>query len=160
MDLDAILDEAAAEIKPDLPVVPKKRIDPPEIRPWLAATALVTPELRDKWTSYVRRDADAVVPSKFLASQSYQSGDPYAAQSSNKILYEIVRAAVAKVGLEESKARGLAVLVNPVTDLDTGKQLQGAFKKHLLKSLKDDVIGDINFDPTKYPHLAAEYARV
>ena len=87
MDLDAILNEAAAEqFKPD---PPKKRIDPPEIKPWLAATANVNVEFRDKWNALVRRDVDAVVPSKFQTSNSYRIGDSTPSPGANKLLYEV-----------------------------------------------------------------------
>jgi hypothetical protein len=158
MDLDAILDEAAADLKPTI-VAPKKRVDPPEIRPFLAAAALAPPELRDKWNGYVRRDINAVAPSKFLASQAYQRGDPYAPQSLNKMLHDLVRTAAYKSQIEESKAARLLQIVNPNTDSDAGKRIQAAFKRHLLKSVKNDIINDINYDPAKFPHLSAELAQ-
>ena len=87
MDLDAILNEAAAEqFKPE---PPKKRIDPPEIKPWLAATANVNVEFRDKWNTLVRRDVDVVVPSKFQTSNAYRVGDSTPSPGAQKLLYEV-----------------------------------------------------------------------
>jgi hypothetical protein len=159
MDLDAILDEAAADLKPEASAAPKKKVDPPEIRPYLAAAALAPPELRDKWNGYVRRDIHAVAPSKFLASQAYQRGDPYAPQSLNKMLYDLIRTAAYKSQIDESKMTRLLQLVNPNTDSEAGKRIQAAFKRHLLKSVKNDIVNDINYDPSKFPHLSAELAQ-
>lgn len=173
MDLDAILNEAAEEqFKPE---PPKKKIDPPEIRPWLAATACVLPESRDKWNQLVRRDVEAVVPSKFQASNAYRIGDATPSPGPHKILHEVifilkftlnvvliiivvllqlVKSAAARCGLEESKVTKLIALVNPVTDNEAGKQLQLSYRKQLIKDLKKDVQADIHYNPDKFPNLA------
>jgi hypothetical protein len=160
MDLDALLDEVAdAHFKtPEKPVLPKKKMDPPEIKPFLAATALVQPTTqRDKWSSYVRRDFHVESKSCFLPSNSYRSGDSVqtSAPTSNKILYETVKTAATKCGLSESKVSKLLALVNPSTDLESGKRLQIAYRKYMFESLKKDIEKDINYDTSKFPNIAA-----
>lgn len=156
-DLDALLDDAASTIKP---AAPKKKIDPPAIRPYLAATALVDPEVRDRWSSYVRRDYDVDVPVQFLPSETYQKGDTtYAGTTSNKVLFETVRNASQRCSLSDPIANKMINLVNPVTDNEMGKKLQLAYKKLLLKDLKKDILSDPNYDAKKYPDLASMYTQ-
>jgi hypothetical protein len=155
-DLDALLDEAASTIKP---AAPKKKVDPPAIRPYLAATALVDPETRDRWSSYVRRDHEVEVPVQFMPSDTYQKGDStYAGNTSNKVLSQTVLNAAQKCALSDPLTNKMANLVNPVTDNELGKQLQLAYKRLLLKDLKRDILKDPNYDAAKYPNLAAMYA--
>lgn len=162
MDLDAMLDEAAeATFKPEA-VVPKKKIDPQEIKPYLAATALVPPILRDKWSSYIRRDNEIVIKSNFLASNSYQQGDMSGAAippNSNKLLFDAVKASTTKLGLNDTKANKIVSLVNPATDNDVGKRLQVAYEKFIIKSKKKEIESDINYDPKRFPNLALLLSR-
>lgn len=162
MDLDAMLDEAAdAHFKKEQPAVVKKRIDPAEIRPFLAATALVTPNVRDKWTSYIRRDNNLQIKTKFLPSNEYQSGDSAPLPpNSNKILFEMVKSSTSKCGLNDTKSSKLAALVNPSTDSEIGKRLQIAYRRYIIESLKKDIESDINFNPEKFPNLATVLSKV
>ena len=164
MDLDALLDEAAeATFKPE-PVIVKKRVDPTEIKPYLAATALVTPSIRDKWSSYVRRDNEIVIKSNFLPSVSYQQGDVnnerLVPPNSNKILYDVVKTSATKCGFSDAKTNKIAAIVNPVTDSDVGKRLQVAYEKFIISSKKKDIESDINYDPKKFPNLALLLSKV
>jgi hypothetical protein len=154
-DLDALLDEAADAIfKPE---PPKRKVDPPEVKPWLAATALVTPALRDEWSALVRKDHEVVIKSKFLPSKAYQSGDAQQTPltNANKLLFEQVKNAATRCGLDDVKTNKLLSVVNPVTDNETGKRIQAAYRKQLLKSLKKDIVTDVNYSPEKFPNLAA-----
>ena len=58
MDLDDILDDVMGEEKVTVAVVPKaavpKKQESAEIKPWLAATANVPADTRDRWTKLVR----------------------------------------------------------------------------------------------------------
>ena len=157
MDLDAMLDEAAAvTFKPA--EAPKRKQDAAEIKPFLASTALVTPtELRDKWTAFVRRDNNVTTKIQFLPSKSYQTGDSVItpAPNSNRILFETVKTSTTKVGLSDIKSNKLLALVNPATDNEIGRRLQVSYERYVLESLKKDVLSDVNYDPTKFPHLAA-----
>ena len=162
MDLDALLDEAAdATFKPE-PVVPKKKVDPPEIKPYLAATALVPPTLRDKWSAYIRRDNEIVIKSNFLPSNSYQQGDASGAAippNSNKLLFDAVKSSTTRLGLSDAKATKIVSLVNPATDNDVGKRLQAAYEKFIIKSKKKEIESDINYDPKVFPNLALLLAK-
>lgn len=156
-----MLDEAAeATFKQSEQPVQRKKMDPPEIKPYLAATALITPSLRDKWTDFIRRDN--VIPNKpcFLASNSYQTGDPTnIPASSNRILFELVKQTAEKSGLNDAKTSKLAAMVNPATDNEVGKRLQAAYKRYIIESLRKDIEGDVNFDPVKFQHLSALLAK-
>ena len=164
MDLDQLLDEAAeATFKPEPAAVPKKKVDPQEIKPYLAATALVPPILRDKWSSYVRRDYEIVIKSNFLPSNSYQQGDSSSTlvpPNSNKLLFDAVKASTQKCGISESKATKVAAVVNPVTDNDVGKRLQVAYEKFIISSKKKEIESDINYDPKRFPNLALLLSKV
>lgn len=154
MDLDAILDEAAeTTFKPE-PVVAKRKADPAEIKPWLASTALVTPQQRDRWNAMVRKDYEATATTKFLPSKAYQAGEPSATVNTNKMLYDYVKTASARCQFDESKTSKLLSLVNPAADNDTVKQLQPAYRKQLLQTLKNDILSDPNYTPERFPHLA------
>jgi len=161
MDLDAMLDEAAeATFKQPEQLVQRKKMDPPEIKPYLAATALVQPNLRDKWTDFIRRDN--AIPNKpcFLASNAYQAGDPTnIPASSNRILFELVKQTAEKSGLNDAKASKLAAMVNPATDNEVGKRLQAAYKRYMIESLRKDIESDVNFDPAKFKSLATLIAK-
>lgn len=156
-----MLDEAAeATFKQPEQPVQRKKLDPPEIKPYLAATALVTPSLRDKWTDFIRRDN--AIPNKpcFLASNSYQTGDPaHIPASSNRILFELVKQTAEKSGLNDVKASKLAAIVNPATDNEVGKRLQAAYKRYIVESLRKDIEKDVNFDAAKYQNLATLLAK-
>ena len=162
MDLDAMLDEAAeVTFKPET-VVPKKKIDPQEIKPYLAATALVPPTLRDKWSGYVRRDNEIVIKSNFLPSTSYQQGDASGAPvaiNSNKLLFDAVKSTTTRLGLSDAKSNKVISLVNPATDNDVGKRLQAAYEKFIIKSKKKEIESDINYDPKRFPNLALLLAK-
>lgn len=121
MDLDDILDNVMSEpvvavVAPKPPVV-KKPAESAEIKPWLASTANVPPEFRDRWTKLVRADLSAVAATPFQTSHAYRnwweaSGTP----SSNKVLLDLVRKAAAKCGLDDIQTAQLSNSSNPITD--------------------------------------------
>ena len=121
MDLDDILDNVMSEpvvavVAPKPPVV-KKPAESAEIKPWLASTANVPPEFRDRWTKLVRQDLSAVAATPFQTSHAYRnwweaSGTP----SSNKVLLDLVRKAAAKCNLDDVQTAQLSNSSNPITD--------------------------------------------
>jgi hypothetical protein len=162
-DLDAILDAAitsnnlnAAKSDADLDNGLKIRIVSDEIRPWLAASANVPKEFREKWTKMVKIDVDAELTTKFQLSYAYRLWDAPAPVKNgiNRSLQEIVRKAATSSGIDEAKVNQLLTIVNPVTDSENGKQLQEAFVKQLLEDYGSAIKQDSNFSAAHFPALA------
>lgn len=128
-----------------------------EIRPWLAASANVPKEIREKWTKMVKTDVDTEVCSRFNTSYTYHAWDAPSTTAKpgvKKALHELVKRTAAKSGLDEIKTAKIASLLNPLTDADHGKQLQDAFTKQILADWKTDILHDPNYSAEKYPQLA------
>lgn len=165
VDLDAILEEAVhseklggpAKVEPDVDAALKIHVVSEEIKPWLAASANVPKDFREKWTRMAKVDTDTELASKFQPSYAYRSWDaPLPTKNGiNRSLQEIVKKAAQSCGLDEHKTTRLLTLVNPVTDSENGKQLQRAFAKQLLADLANDIKTDPNYDATRFPALAA-----
>jgi hypothetical protein len=171
MNLDDILDDvnfealpgksknAAPDAKADKKLV-KKVPESAEIKPWLAATANVQPEFRDKWTQLVRRDLTAVTPSQFQTSYAYRGWwDPSGSPATNKVLQELVRKAAAKCEFDDIKTARLLNTANPITDSESGRQLQKAYAEQLINDLKDAIKKDPNYSAEKFPTLAKVLSR-
>ena len=159
MNLDDILDNVMGDEKSEPPKAPapvvKKPAESAEIKPWLASTANVPPEFRDRWTSLVRNDLKATVASQFQPSYAYRTWwDPSSAPANNKVLQEMVRRAATKCGFDDTKTAKLLVTANPITDSETGKQLQKAFATQLIADLKESIEKDPNYSAEKFPNLA------
>ncbi|RYH12729.1 hypothetical protein EON65_37465 [archaeon] len=161
-DLDAILDDAATSTnlsgskKDDLDVGLKIRLISDDIKPWLAASANVPKDFREKWTKMAKIDLEAEMTTKFQSSYAYRAWDgPVPVKNGiNRGLQEIVRKAASTAGIDETKASRLLTIVNPVTDSENGKQLQLAFAKQLLKDSATAVQQDTNYSPNQFPALA------
>jgi hypothetical protein len=161
-DLDAILDEAitsnniAGKSDADVDVGLKMRIVSDDIKPWLAASANVPKDYREKWTKMAKIDIEAEFTTKFQLSYAYRSWDgPVPVKNGiNRSLQETVRRAAALSGLDEAKASRLLNIVNPVTDSENGKQLQAAYAKQLLEDFAGAIKQDSNFSPNQFPSLA------
>jgi len=164
MNLDDILDNVIGEGTADAPKPPppavKKPADSAEIKQWLASTANVPHEFRDKWTSMVRNDHKAIPASQFQPSYAYRTWwDASGAPANNKVLQELVRRAAAKCNFDDIKTAKLLVTANPITDSETGKQLQKAYATQLIADLKDDITKDPSYSAAKFPHLAKAIAK-
>jgi len=155
MDLDAMLDAAADQHLPVQEITSKPK-ESAEIKPWLACTANVKPELRDVWNTMVRKDLQAQVVSKFQPSNAYRKWDSNIPPGPNKLLQELVRNAATRCSLDETKIAKLISIVNPITEKELGTKLQTAYKKKLLSDLKSRIVSDINYDSSKYPALARQ----
>jgi hypothetical protein len=158
MDLDAMLDDVASTHLPPaaVPTTVVRNIEAPEIKPWLAATANVSPTTRDTWTQMVRKDLKANVTTKFQPSNAYRKFD--SAQQVNvstKLLLELVRNAAAKCNFDETKTSKLMNMVNPMTDFELGGQLQTSYKAQLIKDLKQTAKKDVNYNATVFTSLAS-----
>ena len=120
MDLDDILDGVmgdAVVVPPKAIVAVKKPAESAEIKPWLASTANVPIEFRDKWTKLVRQDLTAVPATPFSASYSYRNWwDAAGTPSQNKVLQELVRKGAAKCGFDDIQTAKLLNTANPITD--------------------------------------------
>lgn len=166
MDLDAILDDAASshfKDTPAAPAAPVRKLEPAEIKPWLAATANVPPEFRDKWTPMVRKDLSAKVVTKFLPSNAYrrwEAGAEGKVMGENKLLQEMVRNAAIRCQFDDAKLGKLVSMANPITDSEQATQLLEAYKKQLLKSHKNAIVNDVNYNPQRFPKLAQALGKV
>ena len=150
-----MLDAAADQHLPQ--EIVRKPKESAEIKPWLACTANVKPDLRDLWNTMVRRDLQAQVISKFQPSNAYRKWDSNIPPSPDKLLQELVRNAATRCSLDEPKIAKLISIVNPITEKEIGTKLQTAYKKKLLGDLKSRILSDINYDSHKYPALNAQF---
>lgn len=133
----------------------KRKLIASEVRPWLAASANVPKETREKWTRMVKTDSAAELVSKFQRSSAYSEWDSSSSKRGvNKCLQDLVRNALTKSNLTEAKVARVMTLVNPVTDGENGKQLNCAFTKQIIKDFRVDLISDPNYDPTIFKSLA------
>lgn len=167
-DLDAILEAAlessglaAAAPTPSASAEPasepKIRVVSEEIKPWLAFTANVQKDYREKWTKMAKADVETEISSRFQPSYAYRSWDgPVPVKNGiNRSLQDIVKKAALVSKLDESKITRLLTLVNPVTDSENGKQLQAAFARQLINDYEKDIRNDPNYDATRFTALAA-----
>lgn len=158
MDLDAMLDDVASTHLPPAAVQTTvvRKVEAPEIKPWLAATANVAPTTRDTWTQMVRKDLKANVTTKFQPSNAYRKFDSSQnVNVSTKLLQELVRNASAKCNFDETKTSKLMNMVNPMTDFELGCQLQASYKTELIKDLNQSAKQDVNYNPSVFTSLAA-----
>jgi protein required for attachment to host cells len=137
-----------------------KKVLSSEIKPWLASSANVPKELREKWTKMVKIDTECEFSNKFQKSHAYRNWETTNNQTStktniNKYLYELVKKSSVKCGLDEAKISKLTSVVNPVTDTENGKQLQRAFSRLLINELKNDIVHDVDYDIEKFSHLSS-----
>ena len=165
MNPDDLLNEVANQT---LAPVPVKKVEPVEIKPYLAVTALVQPEIRDKWTNMVRKDVSAKVSSVFQPSNAYRKWDnnsivlqqqTSASENSSstptavsipKLLQDIVRNACRRSGLDESKTSKMLLLLN---ESNGTANVNDLYKQQLLSDLKEMIRRDPNFDLVRFPHL-------
>jgi hypothetical protein len=165
MSLDDMLDDAADSVlvknkqnknDPEIEQEQKIRIVSDQIKPWLAFTANVPAELREKWTKMAKIDSETEVISKFHPSTAYRSWDPVASSKLgiNKGLQDLVKKSANKCGIDEARTVKILAMLNPVTDSEHGKQLQTAFARQLVADLKDDIKSDPNYSATRFPELS------
>mmetsp|Transcript_16561 Transcript_16561/g.22798 ORF Transcript_16561/g.22798 Transcript_16561/m.22798 type:complete len:184 (-) Transcript_16561:44-595(-) len=178
MDLDDLLNDIDIHNLPtvvsketvkkvDIPKLPKPQVDTPkksvaslvspEIKPWLAYSANVPKELREKWTKMANIDTNAQLSSPFDKSTAYRHWE--ASTSANKAgigkcLQELVRNAGQRCDLNDAQIAKILNLVNPVTDSENGPKIQAAFARQLMKDLSSDILSDPNYDPDRYPSLS------
>lgn len=174
MDLDELLndvdistlktkpvDKVAVKNTPTQPGTEKpveaafKELISSEVRPWLAASALVPKDTRERWTRMVKTDSATELVSKFQRSSAYSEWDNHSSKRGvNKCLQDLVRNALSKSNLPEAKIAKVMTMVNPVTDTENGKQLTNAFTKQIIKDFRVDLIADPNYDPAVFKNLA------
>lgn len=164
LDLDDILDEAAKDVLPPKPPMhdPNKvRVVSADIKPWLAYTANVPRETRDKWTKLAKLDVETDMPSEFQLSYAYRSWDSGSQQSIpsngvNKCLQEMVRKTAYKCNIDDARTNKILSVVNPVSaiDKDMVNIINRAFSRQLVHELKDDILEDPNYDANRFPNLA------
>ena len=163
LDLDAILEDAVNSQQLNQAKVENNDVDTPlkihivsdDVKPWLAASANVPKDIREKWTKMVKKDIDTEISTKFQPSYAYRTFDaPIPLKNGiNRSLQEIVKRSAVTCELNDQKVAKLLTLVNPVTDSENGKQLQYAFAQQLLQDLSKDIKSDPNFDEKRFASL-------
>lgn len=133
-----------------------KNIVSNEIKPWLAASANVPKEFREKWTKMVKQDSNVEITSTLQPSHAFRGWDSTNVPKNgvSKCLQELVKVAANAADIDEIKTQRLLNLVNPVTDSENGKQFQKAFATQVLKDLRFEITSDPNYDREKFPNLA------
>lgn len=165
VDMSALKSKAVEKVAPkNVPTKPgsekveevKKELFTSEIRPWLASSANVPKETREKWTKMAKIDIEAELVSKFQRSSAYSEWDavPNAKRGVGKSLLDLVRSSLVSSNLTETQIQRVLTLVNPVIDSEHGKQLNLAFTKQIIKDLRVDLISDPNYDPVVFKNLA------
>ncbi len=169
VDMSALKSKAVEKAAPkNVPTKPgsekveeaKKELFSSEIRPWLAASANVPKETREKWTKMTKIDIEAELVSKFQRSAAYQEWDaaPNAKRGVAKSLQDLVRSSLSSSSFTETQIQKVLALVNPVIDTEHGKQLNVAFTKQIIKDLRVDLISDPNYDPAVFKNIAQALA--
>jgi hypothetical protein len=158
MDLDALLDDTANSVlEPAKPAAPKpsQSTVPAEIKPWLASSANVPKEFRDKWSNYVKLDRNAQVLSKLQPSNSYRSWDSQPLNTS-KLLTDLIRKAATSnsCNFDEFKTSKILSLYQPVAETELSKKVQSAYAEKIISELKEEILSDPNYSPEKFPNLA------
>jgi len=122
---------------------------------WLSALSGIPSDVQKRWSEYVVRDFHADSTPALQLSESYRSwdGQPPTHQSTAKLLQEAVRNACAKCAFDERRTTALLALTNPL-ESSSGKALQTAYGKQILKDLKRMYTNDPNFNSEKFPNLA------
>jgi len=166
IDLDAILEEAVnsqqldhgRKIDVDVDSGLKIRLVSDEVKPWLAASANVPKEFREKWTKMVKADTETECISKFQPSYSFRAweGSTTTKNGVSGSLQEIVKKAASTSGIDESKIVRLLTMINPVTDSGHGKVLQKSFTKQIFEDLSKEIKTDPNFDGARFVELNSE----
>lgn len=163
IDLDAILEDAVNsqqlnnKADPDVDNSLKIRLVSEDVKPWLAASANVPKDFREKWTKMAKADTDTEAASKFQPSYAFRLWDGSLPSKTgvNRSLQDMVKKAASSSGIDESKIMKLLTMVNPVTDSEHGKVLQRAFSQQLLADLKDEIRTDPNFDEKRFVELGS-----
>lgn len=174
MDLDNLLDDVdISTLKPtgatttatkprteiDIDKGLKLKVLSSEIKPWLASSANVPKEFREKWTKMVKADVECELCSKFQPSYAYRNLDSQSTVIPKngllKALQNLIKTSAVSSKISDAKLTKIMNLVNPLTDSENGKRIQESFGKYLIKELKDDILNDPNYEKTKFPELAA-----
>ena len=180
MDLDDLLDDIDIDALPSAPVnikvngneksnIPIQEIKhkventsstasviSSDIKPWLAASANVPKEFREKWTKMAKVDCGATISSPFDVSNAYRLWDSSTSGGKvgiHKCLQELIRKAAQRCELDDNKLAKVLNLANPVTDGENGPKIQEAFAKQLITDLSSDILSDPNYDPDRFPAL-------
>jgi hypothetical protein len=142
----------------------QQQMEDAELAAWTNAVAKVSPAVREKWTSLVKADNKCINTNKMQMSYAYKQWNGENADSTkpvsftpgvSKLLHELVRGSALKAtGIEEQKIAKLISLCDPLKGV-TGKRLNREFSEQLIKDNKEIIVSDTNYDPKKFPKLAA-----
>lgn len=97
-----------------------------------------------------------IIATPFQASYAYRNWwDSSFSPSTNKVLQELVRKAATKCNFDDIQTAKLLNTSNPITDSESGRQLQKAYATYLIQDLKETILKDPNYSPEKFKSLAA-----
>ena len=76
-----------------------------EVKPWLASSANVPKEYRERWTKMVKIDSDATVSTPFDSSNAYRLWESASSSKGgiNKCLQELIRKAAQRCDIDDNK---------------------------------------------------------
>lgn len=123
---------------------------------WLSALSGVPPDVQRRWSEHVVRDLHSEAGPALQHSESYRSWDAPSdktQQTAPKLLHDAVSKACAKCAFDERRTSALLALTNP-QESSSGKALQLAYGKQIIKDLKRLYTTDPNFNTEKFPNLA------
>ena len=123
---------------------------------WLSTLSGVPADVQRRWSEHVVRDLYGEAGSALQPSDSYRSWDAPSDkthQTTSKLLHDAVSKACAKCAFDDRRTSALLALTNP-QESSSGKALQLAYGKQIIKDLKRLYTTDPNFNTEKFPNLA------
>lgn len=159
MDLDALLNDTANTVLDSNKSAPAKSASTPasavpqEIKPWLASSANVPKETREKWTKYVKLDRETKVISVLQPSNAYRSWDTQPLNTS-KLLTDLIRKTATTNSYDELKTSKILSVYQPVAETEFSKKIQVAYAEKIMSEMKDAILSDPNYNPEKFPNIA------
>ena len=90
---------------PEIPRVSSVGIVSSEVKPWLASSANVPKDYRERWTKMVKIDSDATVSTPFDSSNAYRLWESTSSSKGgiNKCLQELIRKAAQRCDIDDNK---------------------------------------------------------
>jgi len=113
-----------------------------------------------KWAKFIAADEGATKTSKFIQSHIYRSWDdsknPTKSLPAHKLLQDAVRHACTKSGFDDKRSTKVLAMANPM-ETESGKQLQDAYNKQILRDMKSAILTSPDYDAERFPSLAAHF---
>ena len=163
--LDAMLDQVADNFTASAPSSassPRAEVSktptPDEIKPWLAASANVPVEFRNKWNTMVKIDRDAKGATNFQPSHAYRSADS-SPMNYNKLIHDLVKKSASQCNFDEAKTQRLLSVFHPSVETEFSKQVNESYATLVIKDWKDKVAEDPNYNAERFPNLTTAISK-